>query len=131
MNELKACPFCGGEGKLETMLYGGTAVSCQNTDCGFYGFNVETSMWNTRPNDAKNPDGVQMIKSYLESNGFDGLYTDECGCELSDLMPCGGDFAVHCQAGYKTVGDFEFDGEKCDWFIGKDKPKQSREGEEG
>ncbi len=86
--------------------------------------------WNTRPNDAKNPDGVQMIKSYLESNGFDGLYTDECGCELSDLMPCGGDFAVHCQAGYKTVGDFEFDGEKCDWFIGKDKPKQSREGEE-
>ena len=52
-DNLKSCPFCGGEGKLETMLYGGTAVSCQNTDCGFYGYNVETSMWNTRPNDAK------------------------------------------------------------------------------
>ena len=51
-DNLKNCPFCDGEGKLETMLYGGTAVSCQNTDCGFYGYNVETSMWNTRPNDA-------------------------------------------------------------------------------
>ena len=69
-DNLKNCPFCDGEGKLETMLYGGTAVSCQNTDCGFYGYNVETSMWNTRPNDAKwmIAEGLKLLKpsDYVE-----------------------------------------------------------------
>ena len=29
-----------------------------------------------------------MIRNYLESNGYDGLAGDECGCSLYDLMPC-------------------------------------------
>ena len=75
--ELLPCPFCGGEGKLETMLYGGTAVSCQNTDCGFYGYNVETSMWNTRPNDAKKmiAEGLEDYVSKLEKE-YGQLYEE-------------------------------------------------------
>ncbi len=89
MNELKACPFCGGEGKLETMLYGGTAVSCQNTDCGFYGFNVETSMWNTRPNDAK----AMIYQGLRELSWVDN--GDKSLAELIDdeLSSVGGSFS--------------------------------------
>ena len=72
-DNLKNCPFCDGEGKLETMLYGGTAVSCQNTDCGFYGYNVETSMWNTRPNDAK----WISVEDGIEPNHLQGVLTVE------------------------------------------------------
>jgi len=68
-----------------------------------------------------NPNGSEMIKRFLEEHGFDGLYTDECGCQLSDLMPCSGEWAIECKAGYKSVGDFEFDGEKYKWCIGKEK----------
>ena len=31
----------------------------------------------------------QIVADYLEVNGYDGLYSNECGCRLGDLMPCG------------------------------------------
>jgi hypothetical protein len=88
-DNLKSCPFCGGEGKLETMLYGGTAVSCQNTDCGFYGYNVETSMWNTRPNDAK----AMIYQGLRELSWVDN--GDKSLAELIDdeLSSVGGSFS--------------------------------------
>lgn len=46
--------------------------------------------------------GGEMVRLYLEQNGYDGLCTDECGCELADLMPCGGEYAMDCVAGHKT-----------------------------
>ena len=88
-DNLKNCPFCDGEGKLETMLYGGTAVSCQNTDCGFYGYNVETSMWNTRPNDAK----AMIYQGLRELSWVDN--GDKSLAELIDdeLSSVGGSFS--------------------------------------
>ena len=31
----------------------------------------------------------EIILDYLEEHGFDGLCTDECGCSVDDLAPCG------------------------------------------
>ena len=65
---------------------------------------------------------VDMVKSHLESNGYDGLYSDECGCELSDLAPCG-EIQGDCRAGYKrtlrTQGDADLYCEASvgDWVI--------------
>ena len=63
-------------------------------------------------------DGRRMIAEYLKLNGYDGLYCDECGCELSDLMPCGGEWAIDCVAGYKHDGCTEDCGKGCDFHIG-------------
>ena len=30
----------------------------------------------------------EIVTEYLKSHGFDGLYHDDCGCDLQDLMPC-------------------------------------------
>jgi hypothetical protein len=37
----------------------------------------------------------------LSQLGYDGLYCSECGCELDDLMPCGGEGALDCYPAYK------------------------------
>lgn len=51
----------------------------------------------------------QIIENYLADNGFDGLQNGgECGCEISDLFPCGED-PTHCTPGYKWPGDNYFD----------------------
>lgn len=67
----------------------------------------------------ENPDLKELASEWLKANGYSGLYnTDACGCELSDLMPCGEPGEL-CQAGYKL----EFPdgkcscGEGCDWHI--------------
>ena len=42
------------------------------------------------PLDAKpNPDCRDMVAAYLRQSGFDGLFCEECGCSVDDLMPCG------------------------------------------
>lgn len=60
---------------------------------------------------------IEIVIKYLEDNGFDGLHRDaECGCEISDLVPCGNDFAS-CKPGYKLVppdSSYEFDFYICD-----------------
>lgn len=47
---------------------------------------------------------IEVIKEYLEKNGFDGLYNNdnECGCELPDLAPCMNDIS-QCEVGYKII----------------------------
>lgn len=40
-----------------------------------------------------------IVKKWLIDNGFDGLCTDDCGCEVADLMPCGEPY--NCEAGHK------------------------------
>jgi hypothetical protein len=30
-----------------------------------------------------------IITEYLRKNGFDGLCSDDCGCLIDDLFPCG------------------------------------------
>lgn len=36
----------------------------------------------------------EIVKEYLEKNGYDGLYNEDedgCGCELDDFMHCSGE----------------------------------------
>lgn len=48
------------------------------------------------------PTVIEILKQHLVDNGFDGLVNGdaECGCELSDLQPCGENFA-DCKPAYK------------------------------
>lgn len=49
---------------------------------------------------------VDIIRKWLNENGFDGLMNtegDPCGCHLGDFMPCGGEYVVDCKAAYKRT----------------------------
>jgi hypothetical protein len=65
----------------------------------------------------------QIVKKYLIDNGFDGLFTNDCGCKIDDLMPCS--YGEECQPGYlckcnpKTC---RFG--NCEWHIGEKKDKE-------
>jgi len=63
----------------------------------------------------------EILKHWLEQNGYDGLCSEECGCELSDLCPCClGENILSCEPGYKVPCP-----EDCgdhDWHIAPDKP---------
>lgn len=68
----------------------------------------------------------EIVKAFLEKNGFDGLFDDlgACGCENSDLMPC--DESVwNCLPGYKIKCDPESCelGGDCEWHISPEKDK--------
>ena len=47
-----------------------------------------------------------IIAAWLKENNYDGLVQEncECGCEISDLMPCD-NFSLSCSAGYKKDAD--------------------------
>lgn len=50
----------------------------------------------------KLPPTVQaMVYDRLREDGYDGLYNDDCGCEIDDLVPCGA-IEENCRAGYKV-----------------------------
>jgi len=62
----------------------------------------------------------EIIKQHLEENGFDGLYTDDCGCFNGDLAPCGESCSFECEAGYKVPCDPKTcpAGGECGFHIG-------------
>lgn len=67
-----------------------------------------------------------MIREYLEKNGYDGLVDSEiaCSCKLDDLMPCGNDMVMDCVAGHKVEGCNPDCGGGCDFHIvAGEKPK--------
>lgn len=44
----------------------------------------------------------EIIVSWLQQHGYDGLYSDcECGCGIDNLFLCGNDFS-HCYPGVKA-----------------------------
>ena len=49
----------------------------------------------------------KIIKNYLEENGYDGLYTDGCGCRKHDLFPCDS-VPNRCKPGYLKWEKDEF-----------------------
>jgi len=69
---------------------------------------------------------ADMVREYLIKNGYDGLCAEdrECGCKLNDLMPCGGDYTMTCEAGWKRDRDAE-----CDFYIVLGKRPKNNEGE--
>jgi len=42
-----------------------------------------------------------IVKEYLQNNGYSGLCGDDCVCELDDLFLCG-EIDFDCVAGYKS-----------------------------
>jgi len=45
----------------------------------------------------------EIVKTYLEKNGYDGLFKyDYCACGLDELMPCD-EPSPHCEPAYKYV----------------------------
>ncbi len=62
----------------------------------------------------------QIIKEWLGKNGYDGLTGEECGCQLSDLMPCNDPNIFLCEAGYKVPcpgEEYCEAGGGCEWHI--------------
>lgn len=61
----------------------------------------------------------EMVRLYLEQNGYTGLCENYgmCGCEIDDLMPCGGDYAMNCEAGHKTDGCDDKCGLGCNFHV--------------
>ena len=59
----------------------------------------------------------EIVKDFLIAHGYDGLWNDDCGCFLVDLMPCNFDGIHMCKAGHKRLLS---DG---DWIIGPKKEK--------
>lgn len=53
----------------------------------------------------------EILVEYLESNGFDGLVcSGECGCDISDLIPCENNQSA-CEPGYRIpdkTGEFDY-----------------------
>lgn len=49
---------------------------------------------------------IQIVRKYLKTNGYDGLYNSDgqCGCKLSDLMPCDNP-GKGCKPGYLAPCD--------------------------
>lgn len=46
----------------------------------------------------------EIVKKYLEENGFDGLYDPgECACKIDDLFSCG--CPEYCEPGYLVKAD--------------------------
>jgi hypothetical protein len=46
----------------------------------------------------------EIIIKYLKDNGYDGLYDDDCGCGIDDLMPCGNS-PYYCNPAYRCNCD--------------------------
>ena len=55
----------------------------------------------------------EILKDWLTTNGYDGLYSGECGCEMDELVPCGNDPSL-CEPGHKS----DCDCGDHDWHIG-------------
>lgn len=53
----------------------------------------------------------EIVKDWLKKHGYSGLYNDDCGCSLAELMPCD-EPHPDCIAGYlipcKPDGEWDF-----------------------
>ena len=84
-----------------TCLYrkrGECLLDCQDAMiCDLTGLKMVQKGEKTSPLDL-----VQLIRDWLLQQGYDGLYSDDCGCFLDNLMPCSepGNL-TDCQPGYK------------------------------
>lgn len=42
----------------------------------------------------------EIVKDYLEKNGYTELCGDECACQIDDLMPCTSVCCLDCKPAY-------------------------------
>jgi hypothetical protein len=74
----------------------------------------------------------EIVKKYLEDNGFDGLFfPGECGCMKDELMPCE-NMCADCEAGYLINEDTpgidkeKYNFEEYTFYIVREKPCSSQ-----
>ena len=66
------------------------------------------------------PKVIDIIRDYLKTNGYDGLFHDsDCGCKIDDLAPCG-ECMDDCEPGYLYPAP---NGGEFDWYIVPVKPE--------
>jgi hypothetical protein len=66
----------------------------------------------------------EIVKEWLEKNGYSGLYDEsECGCAIDDLMPCDGPYS-ECMPGYKGNCDPETSESGFGFMIYAEKPEE-------
>jgi len=72
---------------------------------------------------------MELSRKALEEAGFDGMCCgagDPCGCENSDLAPCGEGPTSECKPGYKH--HLPVKGREQEWAIWSDKkPKTAKD----
>lgn len=71
---------------------------------------------------------IEIVKNYLEENGYDGLCNQECGCLTGDLVPCDSDFSF-CVPGYKVIRPLIYD-DRRNWYVCDDKNAKPWEDED-
>jgi hypothetical protein len=71
----------------------------------------------------RNPTVKEIVKQFLELNGFDGLFNEDapCACKLDELITCD-DYCSDCEAGYLVPCEEEWEGE-FNYCIGREKPE--------
>ena len=45
----------------------------------------------------------EIVKKWLEDNGYDGLAGEDCGCKLDDLFCCQQEGVERCVAGHEVA----------------------------
>jgi hypothetical protein len=55
-----------------------------------------------------------IVIEYLRAHGYDGLYSDDCGCSLDDLMPCWGEDIDQCRPGVRGRCDLTDENGICE-----------------
>lgn len=67
-----------------------------------------------------NPTVEEIVKEYLEANGYGGLFHNgDCGCPVDELRPCMETFGP-CEAGYLHAPP---ENSEFDWMIKRAKPE--------
>jgi hypothetical protein len=78
----------------------------------------------------------QILVDWLKTHGYDGLYSDNCGCTVDCICPCVGNGLLKCKPGYakQTCSkdlpcyaecDYDTDGSPCH-CIGPKKPDEKK-----
>jgi hypothetical protein len=72
----------------------------------------------SRQTEPKNPTVREIVGAWLTAHGYSGLYWDDCGCAVDELMHCGECDVSLCRAGYRVPNPKWPD----DYYIVPEKP---------
>lgn len=100
-NELKPCPFCGGEAEL---VRSSQFVRCKTDDCYFYTSAVDINKWNTRtqpPAVSELVEGLMPILGSIEFHAFNHLPASN----VRRLIIENANEAMQALANYKKEGE--------------------------
>jgi len=120
--ELRPCPFCGGEAQVNTWTLHGITESrcfCSNSDCPNSVRTVALEQWNTRPIE----DSLNARIAELESAQRwipVGERLPEDGVEVFVLVDGCATNGVHCADGHRYLNEQNELVEKPAWEVGLD-----------